>query len=65
MALGRENDAKAAYAEAKNSTLVWPGGEDIITIISGTQCSIGYLSEDEQRHNLPFGGHTSNRGKAS
>jgi tetratricopeptide (TPR) repeat protein len=29
MALGRENDANAAYAEAKNLTLVWPGGEDI------------------------------------
>jgi tetratricopeptide (TPR) repeat protein len=29
MALNRENDAKAAYAEAKNLTLVWPGGEDI------------------------------------
>jgi tetratricopeptide (TPR) repeat protein len=29
MALGRENDANAAYAEAKNLTLVWPGGEEI------------------------------------
>ena len=27
--LGREDDAEAAYATARNSTLVWPGGEDI------------------------------------
>jgi tetratricopeptide (TPR) repeat protein len=27
--LGREDDAEAAYAIARNSTLVWPGGEDI------------------------------------
>lgn len=29
MGLGREEDAEAAYATARNSTLVWPGGEDI------------------------------------
>lgn len=28
-AMGRDDDAEAAYARAKNSTLVWPGGEDI------------------------------------
>lgn len=28
-AMGREDDAEAAYAKARNSTLVWPGGEDI------------------------------------
>ena len=27
--LGREDDAEAAYATARNSTLVWPGGVDI------------------------------------
>ena len=29
MGLGRDDDAEAAYATARNSTLVWPGGEDI------------------------------------
>jgi len=28
-AMGREDDAEQAYARARNSTLVWPGGEDI------------------------------------
>jgi tetratricopeptide (TPR) repeat protein len=28
-AMGREDDAEAAYAKARNTTLVWPGGEDI------------------------------------
>jgi tetratricopeptide (TPR) repeat protein len=28
-AMGREDDAEAAYARGRNSTLVWPGGEDI------------------------------------
>jgi len=28
-AMGREDDAEAAYARARNSTLVWPGEEDI------------------------------------
>jgi tetratricopeptide (TPR) repeat protein len=28
-AMGREGDAQAAYAKARNSTLIWPGGEDI------------------------------------